>query len=145
MTWASVAEVLAITGQGVETVDVAVASGVIDIYANRTESASAGLMARDLGWLKSATAWQCVWQKDQPGYEARSVASSYSQDGLTVSHTAEWNVALAPLAARALKNLSWKGSRTLRVANVRVPVGLANARDFTNEASDRLTDWDDVS
>lgn len=139
--WASAAEVLAITGQGVETVDVAVASGVIEIYANRTEAASAGLTTRDLGWLKSATAWQCVWQIDQPGYSARSVASSYSQDGMSVSHSAEWNVALAPLAARALKNLSWKGSRTIRVANVRVPAGLADARDFLNEASDAYSEW----
>jgi hypothetical protein len=143
MTWASVADVLAITGQGAETVDVAMASSVIDIYANRTEAASAGLHSRDLGWLKSATAWQCVWQKDQPGYSARSVVSSYSQDGVTVSHSAEWQIALAPLAARALKNLSWKGTRTMRVANVRVPAGLADSRDFTNEASDQFSDWRD--
>lgn len=139
--WATVADVLAVTGQGAELADVATASAVIDIYANRTESASSGLSTRDLGWLRSATCWQTVWQRDQPGYESRSVVTGYSQDGLTVSHASEWNVALAPLAARALKNLSWKGSRTLRVANVRVPAGLAGARDFTNEDSDRFSEW----
>lgn len=144
MTWASVADVLSITGRGVEATDVAVANSAIEIYANRTESASAGLAARDLHWLKSAVAWQTVWQMDQPGYESRSVVANYSQDGLTATHNAEWNIALAPLAARALKNLSWKASRTLRVPNVRVPAGLANAWDFTNEASDwDHSEWED--
>jgi hypothetical protein len=136
MTWATVADVLAITGQGAEVVDVAVADAVITIYANRTADAIPGLSTRDLYWLKQAVCWQCVWQREQPGYEARSVASSYSQDGLSATHSAEWNISLAPLAARSLKNLSWKGSRTLRTPDVRVPAGFAAALAFTNESSD---------
>lgn len=143
MAWATLADVLAVTGLGAETVDLAAGSAVVTIYANRTEAASGGIHARDLEWLRQATCWQTVWQKNQPGFEARSVVSSYSQDGLTVAHAAEWNISLAPMAARALKNLSWKGSRTLKVEDVRIPAGLANSRDFTNERSDYLfSDWE---
>lgn len=136
MPWATIDDVREITGQGAEVTEVAVASSVIDIYANRTTAASAGLRSRDLHWLKSATAWQTVWQREQPGFESRSVTSNYTQDGITVTHDAEWNVALAPMAARALKNLSWKASRTLRTPHVRTPVGLGDSLDFTNERSD---------
>lgn len=154
MTWASVAEVAAITGMtasgSANAADVALASGIIDIYANITEGASAAISARDLGWLKSATAWQAVWAKQQPGLVTdRSVVASIMADGVredfagfSVGGTGgEWKVVLAPLAARALKNLSWKGSRTLRTDRVEVPLGQNAVTGFLRDSGDALSDW----
>lgn len=142
MTWASAADVLAITGASATAPEVAAGNAVITIYANRTPDASAGMSGRDLSWLRQAASWQTVWQRDQPGFNARSVVSGYSQDGLSVQHRADWNVSLAPLAARSLKNLSWKASRTLRTPSVLVPTGAAGV-DFTLETSDQWSDWEE--
>ena len=154
MTWATVAETALITGMtasgSASTADVAMAHQVIEIYANVTESASAAIGARDLEWLRKATAWQAVWQKQQPGYATdRSVVASIMADGVredfagfSVGGTGgEWKVMLAPLAARALKNLSWKGSRTLRTDRVEVPFGQNSVTGFLRDGGDALSDW----
>lgn len=139
MPWATLDDVRDVTGSGAEAVELAAARSVISIYANRTEDMADAITARNLYWLKVATCWQTVWQRDQPGFNAQQVVASFSQDGESVSYTAEWNLTLAPMAARALKNLSWKASRTLNTPNSRVPAG--RARDFTNEASDWYSNW----
>ncbi len=136
-TWCSLAEVEAITGQAVTAGQLAAASSVITLYANRNPTAIEGLRARDLYWLKQACAWQARWQAQQPGYDQNSVVSGTNQDTVQVSYESEWNITLAPLAARALKNLSWKGSRTIRIHTD----GALPVRDFTNEASDPYTRW----
>lgn len=154
MTWATVAEVAAITGitsaASASSADVAIAHQVIEIYSNVTESASAALGARDLEWLRKATAFQAVWQKQQPGYLTdRSVVASVQADGVREDYAGfsvggtggEWKVALAPLAARALKNLSWKGSRTLRTDRVEVPLGDNGVIGFLNESGDANHAW----
>lgn len=154
MTWATVAETALITGMSTSgsatAADVAMASEVITIYANVTESASAAIGARDLEWLRKATAWQAVWQKQQPGYATdRSVVASIMADGVredfagfSVGGTGgEWKIMLAPLAARALKNLSWKGSRTLRTDRVEVPLGQNQVTGFLRDSGDALSSW----
>lgn len=141
MTWATLEDVRDVTGSGAEAMELAAANSVITIYANRTEDAKDSISARNLHWLKLAVCWQTVWQRDQPGFDAQQVVSSFSQDGESVSYTAEWNLTLAPMAARALKNLSWKASRTLNTPNIRVPSGLGVAGNFLNERSDPFSDW----
>lgn len=138
MAWATAANVLALTGKTATDAQVAEASAVIDIYANRTEDASASMTARDLGWLQRATAFQAAWMPLQPGYHQRNSYSEITQDGMQIVYGKEWQVSLAPLAARALKNLSWKVSRTERVVNVRVPHGQG---DFLNEQYDQYDSW----
>jgi hypothetical protein len=130
MTWASTADVLNVTGTTVTSPQLSAANEVITIYANRTEAASASLASRDLYWLNRAVCWQTVWQMQQPGYDQKSVVASFRQDGLEVNYggtkdneAAEWKVSLAPLAARALKNLSWKAGNTLRTPRISTPVG----------------------
>ncbi|MCX4232810.1 hypothetical protein [Streptomyces ortus] len=136
-TWCSLAEVEAITGKTVTAEQLAAASSVITLYANRNPSAVQGLRVRDLYWLKQACAWQARWQSQQPGYDQNSVVSGTNQDTVQVGYESEWNITLAPLAARAMKNLSWKGSRTVRID------GDDSRRvfDFTNEASDPYSQW----
>ena len=133
------ADVLATTGASATTAQVAVADSVISIYVNRQSSASASMSARDLATIRTAIAWQTPWQAAQPDMTTRSQFDSVSQDGTSVQSSAQWAKVLAPLAARALKNLSWKSSRTLRTPNVDVPTGLG--ADFLLETSDWNDRW----
>jgi hypothetical protein len=135
--WATTTEVADMTGVTVDATDLAQAQAVIEIYANRTYDATDGFTARDLAWLTRAVCWQAAWQSQQYGYASRQSASQVSQDGLSVQRDAGSDVTLAPLAARALKNLSWKGARTLRTPRVELPRGLSVAgANFLDEAFD---------
>lgn len=139
MGWATAANVLAMTGKVVTDAVVLEASAVIDVYANRTESASGSMTARDLGWLLRATSFQAAWMPDQPGFHQRNAVAQMTQDGMQIVYAKEWQISLAPLAARALKNLSWKASRTVQVPAVTIPLG--SAANFLNEASDEYSSW----
>lgn len=140
MGWATVSDVLSVTGHSATEPQLAEADSVITIYCNRTPDASGGMTKRDLYWLRSATCWQTVWQAAQAGYEQLGSAQAVSQDGLQIQRETEHSVTLAPLAARALKNLSWVGSRTLRTPNIRIPLGV-NVVDYALESSDEGSDW----
>lgn len=139
MGWATAANVLSLTGKTVTDQVVLEASAVIDIYANRTQEASAGMTARDLGWLQRACAFQAAWMPTQPGFHQRNAVAQITQDGLQIIYDKEWQISLAPLAARTLKNLSWKASRTVAVPHLTIPMG--EAANFLNEQSDWYTDW----
>ena len=138
-TWATLEDVQNITGKAVTSEDLAMAEAVIEIYSNRTPMASATIGVRDLYWMKQATAWEAAWLPAQPGYTDRSKFKTMSQDGLSVSHDADWEHDLAPMAARSLRNLSWKGERT---KFTRPPRVVSRTRDFMLESSDEYdTDW----
>jgi hypothetical protein len=134
------ADVLATTGASATTAQVVAADAVVSIFINRQSPASASMSARDLATIRSAIAWQTPWQAAQPDMTTRSQFDSISQDGLSVQTSAQWAKILSPIAARALKNLSWKGSRTQRTPNVDVPVGLG--ADFLLETSDGWSTWE---
>lgn len=140
MTWATIADVQTVTGKTVTADQLAQAEAVITVYANRTPTASASMGVRDLYWMQQAVCWQSAWQTQQYGYDQRSNAQSVMQDGLQVERETEHSVTLAPLAARSMKNLSWKANRTLRTPNVRIPTG-REGRDFTLESSDQYECW----
>ncbi|MCE7081157.1 hypothetical protein [Streptomyces sp. ST2-7A] len=122
MTWATVEDVLHITRKAVDADLVAVAGASIEPHAGRVYDLDADRIgARDRHHLKAATAWQAAWLADQPGYTARHNAQQIDQDGASVTYKrtgdgsgAGHAITLAPLAARALKNLSWKRSRSTR-------------------------------
>ncbi len=145
MTWTTVADVQTVLNVTVTATDVAVANEIITTYANRTPAASSGMTARDLGWMASAARWQAVWLGEQVDVLTRQIAARHRQDGVEVDHAGssfipkEYPTTLAPLAARALRNLSWKGSRTLRVPHVATPVN--SAYNFTQEESDVVSNW----
>lgn len=122
--WATVSQVTSITGVAVDAADVAYAQAVIETYCGRTFDGSAAndsIRPKDKVWLQKAVAFQAVWQVQQPGYFGRHSIKEVDQDGARVIYagSAESNnsamVMLAPLAARAIKNLSWMRSRTIRV------------------------------
>jgi hypothetical protein len=140
MAWATEAEVLSVTGVTVTAAQLAQANSVITIFANRTEDAE--LNSRDLYWLKQATCWQAAWQKDQAGFTTRHAITEVTQDGMQLVYTNAdapdlAAVSLAPLAQRALKNTSWKGSRTLRIR----PVKQEPLSNLKSESADHLFTW----
>lgn len=139
MAWATDSDVIEIIGSGVDAPVLAQANGQITIYANRTPDAVDGMSPRDRYWLKVAVCWQAAWLSQQPAVDGRSAATSLSTDGQAVTHDAEYQIVLGPLAARSLRNLSWKASRSLDVRPVHT--GPTWLTDFTNERSDEFHDW----
>jgi hypothetical protein len=116
----------------------------ISVYANRSQAASADISNRDLLSLKLATCYQAAWLPAQPDALTRVNVQSSTVDGESVKFSSDAQQNLAPSAIRALKNLSWKGSRTLVVPGVDVPLGSRyRVLDFTEESSDVSSDWSD--
>lgn len=139
--WATLADVLELTGATVDATSLAIANSVITVYANRTEDADNSMGQRDLYWLKQAVCWQALFVDKTPGFGEQPGVSSISQDGLSATNRYEYSQVLAPMAARALKNLSWKADRTLRVPQITTPLGLG-ILDFLNDAGDPYSEWE---
>lgn len=123
-SWANIASILSATGVEVDPVDALYAQGVIETYCGRTYIGSKdndSIRPKDKVWLQKAVSYQAVWQVQQPGYYGRHSIKEVNQDGAQVvySGSSEGNnsamVMLAPLAARALKNLSWMRSRSIKL------------------------------
>lgn len=125
VTWASIAQVYSITGVEITEQELSDAQMVIEMHCGRTAAGmgtdNTRLRDTDLGWLRKAVAFQAVWQRQQPGYQERHWVKEVIQDGTNVVYASSGeasNVAflnLGPLAARALKNLSWMKNRSLRL------------------------------
>ena len=144
MAWASEDDLL--NYLGVTLTDqrhLTLANTMISVYANRTESASAAMSNRDLLTLKLATCYQAAWLPGQPDVLTRNNVQSSTVDGESVRFASEAQQNLAPSAARALKNLSWKGSRSLVLKDSNLPLGRTSVIDFTSETSDESSDWTD--
>lgn len=140
-TWATLAAVADVTGVTVDATDLAMAQSVIEIYANRTYEATPGFTPRDLGWLSRAVCWQAAWLSRQFGFAFRQSGNNVGADGQSISRNEASDTNLAPMAARALRNLSWKGTRTVNIDRAEIRTGLARRySDFSNEASDDRDD-----
>jgi hypothetical protein len=145
MSWASADDLLNYLGVTLPDARfLTIANTDITVYANRTESASAAISSRDLLALKLATCYQAAWLPSQPDALTRVNVESSTVDGESVRFSSGAQQNLAPLAARALKNLSWKGSRTLVMPDASVPLGHSTAIDFTSESSDESSVWEDA-
>lgn len=113
--WATPSDVASITGKSVTDAELVVAQMVIDLVTNRTPAVSGSISSRDITWLKRALAFQAIWMKAQPDLLERSSVSNVSQDGVSATFTSKASVYLGPLAIRALKNVKWLRTRSLRV------------------------------
>lgn len=145
-TWGvTPAIVLEATKATVSTADIAMAGEIIDLYSNRTEAASAAMRSRDRTWLTKAVLWQAVKCAQEPDLASKMAPGKIIQDGVEIDVSSESAWTLAPMAARALRNLSWKGTRTRRARSAVDPLSTARLPlDFLNEASDDLTDWQEL-
>ncbi len=136
--WATRNDVLDITGELVSLGQLRQAQAVIELHVGRSAAADEAAGARDLYWLKQAVCWQAAWQKDQPGYTQRHQVARVQQDGTGYDYDTSVAVVLAPLAIRAIRNLSWiGGNRVLSLADRTVPAPAA----FNVETSDELHPW----
>lgn len=117
MTWATEADVVTITGSPADSQKLAQAQGMIELAVGRTETlATAELNTRDLEWLKRAVAYQAAWLAGQHDIHTRLSVTQLAQDGMAATF-GEDSLTLAPLAKRAIGNLSWMtaGTRSVTV------------------------------
>lgn len=129
------------TGENVSASDLARASSSVEMHLNATPGVSAVLRKRDLHWIQTSIKWQAAWLPGQPDYAQRMDTESVSQDGASAKFK---QVLLGPLAKRALKNVSWKGSRTLEMLDqkYRLKKRPGTAVPFELEESDDYSNWD---
>lgn len=120
MAWATEAEVLALTGTAVTAAHLTQAQGVIDLFSGATETTE-DLNVRNLRLLKAAAAYQAAWMAAQVDVPGRVEVSRVDQDGVEVHPAHEDALVLAPLARRALAQLSWRRRATVTVRAGRVP------------------------
>ncbi|MGW0837547.1 hypothetical protein [Streptomyces prunicolor] len=112
--WASVQEVTDITGVSVAGAQLAQAQAAIEVFSNRIYPDAERMRTRDLYWLGRAVAYQAAWLAGQFGLETRLDATQIQQDQVS-STLAGDGLVLAPMAARALRRVSWMRSRTVHI------------------------------
>lgn len=117
MAWATADEVLDTTGVDVTLTPsvLAQAGSIINMHAGITDDAT--VYERDEYWLGQAVIWQTAWLAGQQAVAERSSMTTVSQEGLQVTYQDEAALVLAPLARRSLKNLSWMGTRSVRLGH----------------------------
>lgn len=113
MSWATVAETANITGRTVTDATVTQAQFQIELFSGVTEEYA--IPRRDLRHLKLAVAYQAAWLAGQIDVSTRTDVSQFTQDEMSATYAHEDAVVLAPLAQRALRRLSWKGSRSVQL------------------------------
>lgn len=139
--WATVADVLTLTGKTVTEEQRRQAVGTLEIKTGLIEEVERpDISGRDRYWLKLATCYQAAWVAAQADLFERNDVSSAAQDGESAAYRPDAHV-LGPLARTAIKRLSWRGPRTLIT-----PRGTAasGARDVNSEVFDDRLPWTSV-
>ena len=138
--WASVADITAATGVTVDASTRSIAANAIELTTGLIEAVErTDISERDRYWLKLAVCYQAAWIVAQPDYLERNAIASASQDGQAATGgNPDW-LALAPLARKALKRLSWRGVRTVSTQPGRRVVVNVNDDDYED-----TLDWSPV-
>lgn len=131
--WASIEDVANVTGKTVSEAGRNLAAASIELHTGLIESVPRVDMKRnDAYWLRQAVCFQAAWLAPTPDYLERNDIKASAQDGASASGGPDW-MTLAPLARKALKRLSWRGTRTVILGGTtgRLPVtdALAEAQD----------------
>ncbi|WP_330264664.1 hypothetical protein [Streptomyces griseorubiginosus] len=109
--YASISDVDEITGVSVDLSTLKKAQAVIETASGRPEELVTD--TTDLIWLKKATAYQCAYMEEDPTsvFEQPNLESySHGDDKMVVGDKPLW---LAPMAQKAIGNLSWHRSRVV--------------------------------
>ena len=138
-SWATVEQALGFTGLTTTPEALLVASSIVTLYSEADFAQAANtILARDRYWLAMATSYQAVWMPMKPGLlQLRESHTDTSADGVRTSRRSDSDIMLAPLAARALRNLSWIKGRDVSYRNIRQRV----KGSFLNEAFDYQDAW----
>lgn len=110
--FATIDEVMTIAGVSVDNAELLRAQGIIETAAGRPEEMITGVT--DLLWLKKALAYQCAYMENDPTsvFEQPNLESATQGDNKMVF--GDHDVWLAPLAERAIAQLSWRKSRSIK-------------------------------
>lgn len=135
--WCTVQDVADATGVTVTGQQLAQAQSDIEIFTNRIYADAARIRARDLHWLGQAVARQAAWIAGQFGLETRLDATQIQQDQVSTSLKDD-GLVLAPMAARALRRVSWMRSRTVHVRSAVEGAGPLMANPLSDGSDDSL-------
>lgn len=136
--WASAQDVIDATGVTVTEQQLVQAQKAVEVFSNRIYADSTRMRTRDLYWLGQAVAYQAAWIAGQFGLETRLDATQIQQDGVSTTLQGD-GLTLAPMAARALRRVSWMRSRTVHIRSAvegMGPIGNALA-----DGADDQQDW----
>lgn len=137
--WCTVQDVADATGVTVTAQQLAQAQSDIEIFSNRIYADKDRMRTRDLHWLGQAVARQAAWIAGQFGLETRLDATQIQQDQVSTSLTGD-GLVLAPMAARALRRVSWMRSRTVHIRSAVEGAGPI-VGDALSDGSDEHMVW----
>lgn len=115
MAWASIEETLRYTGITVTEEELEQAQIMIELFTEVTEDSSPNIGPKNSRYLKMAVAYQAAWITQHPDLFTHVDVGNMIQDGLQFNPANANAFLLAPMASRAIRRLSWKRTRTLRV------------------------------
>jgi hypothetical protein len=136
--WASIADIATVTGKTVTAAIRDQAAAAIELHTGAIESVPrVDMSRRDAYWLRQAVCFQAAWLESTPDYLERNDIKTTSQDGASATGGPDW-LTIAPLARKAIKKLSWRGTRTLFTGNSYNRPGTTNA---LAEGQDNRQGW----
>ncbi len=136
--WATAQQVINTTGVSVTDAQLAQAQDDIEIFTNRIYAETDRIRTRDLYWLGRAVARQAAWIAGQFGLETRLDATQIQQDQVSTTVQGD-GLVLAPMAARALRRVSWMRSRTVHIRSA--VEGAGPVGNVLSDAADGQLDW----
>jgi hypothetical protein len=135
--WASAQDVIDTTGVTVTEQQLVQAQKNIEVFSNRIYPDSERMRTRDLYWLGQAVAYQAAWLAGQFGLETRLDATQIQQDQVSSTLTGD-GLVLAPMAARALRRVSWMRSRTVHIRSAIEGAGPIVGDPLTDGSDDHM-------
>lgn len=136
-SWATAQQVINTTGVSVTDAQLLQAQDDIEIFTNRVYEDTPRIRTRDLYWLGRAVARQAAWIAGQFGLETRLDATQIQQDQVSTTVQGD-GLVLAPMAARALRKVSWMRSRTVHIRSAVEGVGPLVGSALSDGADDSL-------
>jgi hypothetical protein len=135
--WATAQDVTDSTGVTVTDQQLVQAQKAVEVFSNRIFGDEARMRTRDLYWLGQAVAHQAAWIAGQFGLETRLDATQIQQDQVSTTLQGD-GLVLAPMAARALKRVSWMRSRTVHIRSAVEGAGPIVGDALTDGSDDHL-------
>jgi hypothetical protein len=139
LTWATTADVLAITGVQCTETDLLQAGFMIDMYSGRPYSFTGpdgstynwyeNIGDIDAYWMKLAVAYQVAWLQQQPDILTRIDMVNVPAKGRPLTLN-PGGLILGPLAKMALRRVSWLRTRALHVRSPFEDLYTANSVNF---------------
>jgi hypothetical protein len=141
-TWATAADVLALTGQQVDDTTVATANSVVEILGDRIYTiAAARTGSRDLELMRRAVVFEAVWITGQPDFFTRMDVNAITEGRRSIG-VKDLSLMLAPMAKMALRRVSWLRSRSLHTRSPWIDGrGGALSPNPDAEVNDALEAW----